>query len=106
MIKAIKKNNQNKHESLTVKTVKSSLWMIGSTGFLSLIKIIFVFILARLLRPEDFGIFSLATIFFKLESSFPAPKISNSNPLGRIYSVCGHMDCYNSLVRNEPVRRS
>lgn len=53
----------NKKESLTIKTVKSSLWMIGSTGFLSGTKIIFVFILARLLTPEDFGVFSLATIF-------------------------------------------
>ena len=57
------KSNLKKKESLTLKTVKSSLWMVGSTGFLSLSKIIFVFILARLLRPEDFGVFSLATIF-------------------------------------------
>ena len=63
MHKAISETNLNKKESLTVKTVKSSLWMIGSTGFLSVTKIIFVFILARLLRPEDFGVFSLATIF-------------------------------------------
>ena len=63
MIKDNLETSINKKESLTVKTLKSSLWMIGSTGFLSFTKIIFVFILARLLRPEDFGIFSLATIF-------------------------------------------
>ena len=63
MIKEILDTAFNKKESLTVKTVRSSLWIIGSTGFLSLTKIIFIFILARLLRPEDFGVFSLATIF-------------------------------------------
>ena len=56
-------DQDNKKDSLTVRTVKSSLWVIGSTGFLSVAKIIFVFILARLLKPEDFGIFSLASIF-------------------------------------------
>lgn len=63
MIRDNLKSNFKKKESLTLRTVKSSLWMVGSTGFLSVTKIFFVFILARLLKPEDFGVFSLATIF-------------------------------------------
>ena len=50
MIRDNLKSNLKKKESLTLRTVKSSLWVVGSTGFLSVSKIIFVFIFSSIIK--------------------------------------------------------
>jgi len=52
--------------SLSKKMIRGSAWMVGMNWTMRLIGIVNMMILARLLTPSDFGLFSMAIVFMFL----------------------------------------
>lgn len=57
-------------QSLTNQAISGLLWMISGTGVQSVIKLLVMIILARLLKPEDFGLISAAMIVISFSEIF------------------------------------
>lgn len=56
--------------SLSKKMMRGSAWMFGMNWALRLIGIVNTMILARLLAPEDFGLFTMAVVFMGMLTAF------------------------------------
>ncbi|ADL13615.1 lipopolysaccharide biosynthesis protein [Acetohalobium arabaticum] len=63
------KNKDNKNDSLAKKTIDSSLWMFGSSFLNKGFKFTRKIILARILAPEDFGLFGIALLILSASDS-------------------------------------
>jgi len=81
------------NKELTRRTAKGFFWLLGKTGVITVTKIVFLMVLARLLVPEEFGLVSMAAVVSTLVANFArlgvAPAIVQRPELTEGHRVAG-----------------
>ena len=70
--------NDNLEKSIAQRAVRGSLWMFGGKIIHRGLGLLRIFILARLLSPDDFGLFGLALLTLNLVDNFSVTGITNA----------------------------
>ena len=55
---------------LTLRTLSGITWLAVATGGSALVSLVSVMILARLLTPQDFGLYAIAQAFIGIDDTF------------------------------------
>jgi len=69
--------NANLEQSIAQQAVKGSMWMFGCKIIHRGLGLLRTFILARILSPDDFGLFGIAVLAFNLVENFSVTGVSS-----------------------------